>query len=635
MMNFMKTGMFCFVFYVFCSPSLSAQKVALNQLDLSNMSEFKEQAGNWFIVGDVYMDPSVDVSHQPEAADKEKKKNKKSKSVALPQAVHFENGTGILLNINDETKKSNLLTNWEHGDIYIEMEVMIPKGSNSGLYLQGRYEVQLEDSWGVVSPKFSNMGGIYRNWENSPEKSYMGKAPLINAAKAPGLWQTLKISFQAPTFNASGEKISNARILSAELNGVKIHDNVEIPLPTGGPVENNEVAKGPLMIQGDHGPIAFRNIKYRHMRQSDVQITDLQYSFFPGNFEDIDDFSHAKPAKTGQNEILTYEVDETDQLFGLSYKGNIIIPEDNTYTFHLAAGGSARLFVNGEKVAEGGGRMGTGSLNLKQGTYPVEIYYNRNVTWVAPKLGLFVESPGTYSKPLHAYTSFPQYEDVPSAILVQPGHGPKLLRAFLDFKGDRSRRLTHTIGVGEAGGAHYIYDLKAGNLVCVWRGDFIDATPMWNSRGDGSFRPIGMVQYIMAEPSLAALENENAAFPEYSNEEDFRGKGYEIEEATGRPVFRYIYKGTEVEDKIYPEGNNGMVTRELSFKNGNENQGLYLKLAEGEDINQMQDGSFAVGDKQYYLRIASSTKPVLRKINGKSELILPVDGSAVKYSIIW
>jgi hypothetical protein len=70
----------------------------------------------------------------------------------------------------------------------------------------------------------------------------MGKAPLTNAAKAPGLWQKMKISFKAPKFDAARKKIANARFVSVELNGIQIYDNVEVPLPTGGPVENNEGA---------------------------------------------------------------------------------------------------------------------------------------------------------------------------------------------------------------------------------------------------------------------------------------------------------------------------------------------------------------------------------------------------------
>ncbi|MDQ3392973.1 MAG: DUF1080 domain-containing protein [Bacteroidota bacterium] len=631
----MKTGILCFILKVICIAPLFAQSNSLQPLELKNLSEFKEQAGNWFVVGDVSIDPSVDVSHKQEAPPAPKKKNKKEAASAAPRAVNYQEGSGILLNINDETKKSNIVTNWEHGDIYLEMDVMLPKGSNSGLYLQGKYELQLEDSWGVVSPKFSNMGGIYRNWENAPERSYMGKAPLSNAAKAPGLWQKLIVSFKAPQFDNVGKKTSNAR-LTAELNGVKIHDNIEIPLPTGGAMDNKEAAKGPLMIQGDHGPIAIRNIMYRHMRSSNVALADLQYSYFKGKFEDIDDFSHSKPTSTGSSKVLTYEVGQTDEQFGLQYKGNIEIPEDNSYTFRIAAGGgSARLILNSEQVAEAGGSWGNGTVDLKKGKYPVEIYYNRNMTWGSPRLGLFVESPGTYLKPLHTSTSFPLFEDATAPILVQPAQGPKLLRAFLDYKGDRSKRLTHTIGVGEPKGVHYIYDLKAGNLVCVWRGEFVDATPMWNSRGDGSFQPLGLVQYISPQPSLAILENESAAFPDQSNEKDFKGQGYELDEETGRPTFRYMYKGAEVEDKIYPEENNGMVSREVTVKNMNGNKGLHLKLAEGARIVMMEDGTYVVGDKEYYLKVDSARKPVLRKIGEGYELIMPIDDSQVKYSIIW
>src|SRR5690606_8218941 len=139
---------------------------------LKDLSTFKSQAGNWQVVGKVVMDPAADIHMQEEAAAKKKKKKKNQEA---PQAVRFENGSGILLNMNDDARKDHLVTNFEHGDIELEMEVMLPKGSNSGLYLQGRYEIQLFDSWGVKTPKYSDMGGIYRNWESEPGKIYMGK----------------------------------------------------------------------------------------------------------------------------------------------------------------------------------------------------------------------------------------------------------------------------------------------------------------------------------------------------------------------------------------------------------------------------------------------------------------------------
>ena len=155
------------------------------------------------------------------------------------------------------------------------MQIMLPKGSNSGIYLQGRYEVQLFDSWGVQSPKYSDIGGIYRNWEDQPDLMFLGVAPLTNAAKAPGLWQDLTIDFSAPKFDADGNKIEDAKFNKVVLNGAIIHQNVSIPRPTGGPISKEEAAMGPLMIQGDHGAVAFKNIKVKQLKPSKVSLDNL------------------------------------------------------------------------------------------------------------------------------------------------------------------------------------------------------------------------------------------------------------------------------------------------------------------------------------------------------------------------
>jgi hypothetical protein len=250
---------------------LFAQGESFETLALDDLSAFRPQAGNWSIVGGIAMHPEVDVRHQaspqpePEATPARQRRKKRQK-VALPvpapvpQAWSVTPGTGILLNQNDAQQKDHLLTSWEHGDIILDLELMIPKGSNSGLYLQGRYEVQLLDSWGRKEPSYSDIGGIYRNWSKTPGSIYRGKAPLTNAAKAPGTWQHLKIAFQAPRFDAAGKKTANARFRYVDLNGIRIHENLEVPLPTGGPISDEEVPYGPIMIQGDHGPVAFRKL---------------------------------------------------------------------------------------------------------------------------------------------------------------------------------------------------------------------------------------------------------------------------------------------------------------------------------------------------------------------------------------
>ena len=82
-----------------------------------------------------------------------------------------------------------------------------------------------------------------------------------NASKAPGEWQSFDVIFQAPRFDAQGKKTANAKFLKVTLNDKVIHENVEVKGPTPSCLTGKEKAEGPIMFQGDHGPVAFRNIK--------------------------------------------------------------------------------------------------------------------------------------------------------------------------------------------------------------------------------------------------------------------------------------------------------------------------------------------------------------------------------------
>lgn len=176
----------------------------------------------------------------------------------------ISNGDGkILANGNKPT--SNLISEIEHGDVEAHIEFMVPRNSNSGVYFQGRYEIQVYDSFGVKEPKHSDCGGIYERWKN--DKGFEGHAPKINASKAPGEWQTFDVVFRAPRFDASGKKVRNAAFLKVVHNGRLIHENVELTGPTrAATYENDEKPLGPLMLQGDHGPVAYRNILLRPVK---------------------------------------------------------------------------------------------------------------------------------------------------------------------------------------------------------------------------------------------------------------------------------------------------------------------------------------------------------------------------------
>jgi hypothetical protein len=173
-------------------------------------------------------------------------------------------GTGLIVN-GHSGRTHNLITRQEWGDVEVSLEFMIPTGSNSGVKLEGVYEVQILDSWKVAKPTGADCGGIYPRAEEKPRYHHIdeGVPPLVNAAKKPGEWQTLEIIFHAPRFGPGGQKTANAMFEKVVLNGKLVHDHSEAPTPTGAIWRNREHPTGPLLLQADHGPVAFRNVRIR------------------------------------------------------------------------------------------------------------------------------------------------------------------------------------------------------------------------------------------------------------------------------------------------------------------------------------------------------------------------------------
>jgi hypothetical protein len=218
----------------------SAQKSGESNLFSDGLSAFKTPRGDWEEVASVVMDTDN------------------------PKKLKASSGKGVWYN-GPKGRTQNLFTTKKHGDIEVEVEFMIPKGSNSGIKFHGHYEIQIIDSFGAKTLSGDSCGGVYPRAETKPNYHHIDKgiAPRVNACKAPGEWQSMTISFQAPRFDDKGKKIANARIVKAVLNGQVIHENQELLTPTGDRWQNAEMAEGPLMIQADHGPVAIRKLIMR------------------------------------------------------------------------------------------------------------------------------------------------------------------------------------------------------------------------------------------------------------------------------------------------------------------------------------------------------------------------------------
>lgn len=185
-----------------------------------------------------------------------------------PRKLESKPGNGVLVN-GPKGNARNLITKQKFTDSEVHVEFLIPKGSNSGVKLMGLYEIQILDSFGVKEPTGSDCGGIYPRAEDKPKYHYLDKGvpPRVNAAKPAGEWQTLDIVFVAPRFDAEGKKVANARFIKVVLNDKLIHEDVAVEYPTGSAWRvKKEVASGPLLLQSDHGPVAFRNVRVRPYR---------------------------------------------------------------------------------------------------------------------------------------------------------------------------------------------------------------------------------------------------------------------------------------------------------------------------------------------------------------------------------
>lgn len=154
----------------------------------------------------------------------------------MPRNPNHENKWQVENEMLINTQRGvDLVTRQKFTDFKLHLEYHFPEGSNSGIYLRGRYEVQIEDNYGK-EPGSLRAGGVY---------GFV--TPNKMAIKPAGEWNTCDITFL-------GRKVT------VVLNDELIIDNVEIPGITGGALDSREAEPGPLMLQGDHGPIRFRNI---------------------------------------------------------------------------------------------------------------------------------------------------------------------------------------------------------------------------------------------------------------------------------------------------------------------------------------------------------------------------------------
>jgi len=228
--------------YSACAPAALAGEA--EWLCLTGDDHFRmwqAPTGEWTEVGSVALDPSN------------------------ARLLISQPGQGVMVN-GRLGKTDNLVSKAEFRDVEAHVEFLIPEGSNSGVKFMGLYEIQIADSHGIDRPSAEDCGGIYPRAREEPKYHHIDKGfpPRVNAARPAGEWQTLDVTFRGPRFDAQGKKTTAATFVKVVLNGKTIHENVAPQSPTGSAwLWKAEVPDGPLLLQADHGLVAFRSVRIR------------------------------------------------------------------------------------------------------------------------------------------------------------------------------------------------------------------------------------------------------------------------------------------------------------------------------------------------------------------------------------
>jgi hypothetical protein len=553
-------------------------------------------------------------------------------------------GTGVLVCNpgREKEKRGHLFTAWEHGDLELELEFLLPPGSNSGVYLQGRYEVQLFDSWGVREPKPGDNGGIYQRWDPARGKGsegYDGHAPRANASRAPGLWQRLRIEFQAPRFDAAGKKIRNARFTKVVLNGFTIHEQAEISGPTRSAAFDDERPLGPLMIQGDHGAVALRRLSVKRFDGTTLATENLRYRLYAGDYKTVGAYDADMPTREGVPERFAHGAIEKSGRFGLVFTGSLVIPRDGAYRFELESSGLARLTIDERPVVVPLDRLNPpGLVQLTAGRHPFRLDFVHNSN-ARPNLELLAEGPGIAPHAVTVRESRPgRAAPAPKVVRIEPGEQVVVQRGFVPFA---PRKRLYAASVGTPAGVHFAYDFETGALLRAWRGSFLNTAEMWEGRGtDQTAQPEGPALTFNGKPAVALIEY--AVRDDWPDQPEplWSSQGYTLE-ADGTPVFLARLADLAVRDRIAAMPGGRGLTRTLTFSGALPSWSTWVLLAEADTLTAQPGGGWVIGDREWYLDWPADapSRAVVRTVGAKQQLAVPLSSanlaSPLHYTLVW
>lgn len=558
--------------------SLKAQNQGMTQLTTDGKGAF-QLSGDWKTAGSAIM--------HPEKATFLKTTSSTDKNSSLIVGKTGAKATAVL----------------GLGDVVLKMDFMLGPGSNATLMLPGGYSIRLSDSWKNARMDVNVSG------------SAGALAPLQNAAKAPGLWQSITVQFKRAGQNTA------AQLERVTLNEVVIQENAFLSTPP--------TPETTLSLEVVAGTAAFRNVFYQLLNDTrPVALRNLSYMLYKAGNDKPKQLVAENLLKKDTTSILTREWGMGNNSYYLLYDGQLDIAQEADYTFQLAYMSNAALEIDGKTVLpyqwnDFLQNYVPVTVHLTKGLHPFRLHHHK-FTWRRPGLGMFVVTQGVRQYPLHVTSSLPEPTPIPT-IEVTPNGKAELVRSFIQREGENRKR-THCLSVGTPDKIHYTLDLNRGSLLQFWKGEFANVTDMWYERGEPQIlRPMGSAISTTGQTDIAVMNDLNAAWPDSSATISF--KGYRLN-AAGIPIVTYRAGNSDITDEIAPE--NGGLSRTV---NGNV-PNAYIRVVTGKNVSMLEKGLYEIDGQRYYVRIDPKNKPVVRTVNGRQELLLPVSGQ-LHYSLIW
>ncbi len=437
-------------------------------------------------------------------------------------------------------------------------------------------------------------------------------APLKNAQKAPGLWQTLELVYSPasqPGENGSVEKVT--------LNGLILHENVFIEPSSGG--------KGSIAFVASSGTLAVKDFSYLlFSNQKPVSLGELSYTIqdtygFDRSFE-----PKGTPLVSGKTSVLSYDVPNDFSRYILNFRGKLKVDEAGKYAFTMDYQGAGHLKIDGKQIA--GSKEWTyrapftGMIDLTAGEHDFEYQY-QTIFW-RPAMGLYVSSGKIRPYALHASSALPLPEMVGGIYEETLSDKVRTIRSFVNFKNTKK---TKVISVGTPSQVHYTFDLDNAALLYAWRGNFADVTQMWHDRGEPQvISATGLKTTFSGKPPFFERNGNPKDSADVYN--DFINTKYTLE-TKGLPTFFYRWKGADLGLSFIPSGENLQVS-----VTSTDYSAFSLLLDEGKEVEQIEKGLYRVDD--HYIRTDSALKTKIIR-NGGSALLVADLQKPLTYTIIW